>query len=136
MFSNPTVMHATALAPRACFAADAQGMRRRPGQVGERFSEASTGAAHTSTVPKPGTTAGTDPLTQGPNGIKCTGANGGTGVHGRTRIRIGAYTFFDNRGRYIAKKVRSLWNAGCEIAIDVPSGHRAHQRANQAFRFR
>jgi phosphatidylserine/phosphatidylglycerophosphate/cardiolipin synthase-like enzyme len=82
------------------------------------YKKIHTGGITSWTFPKPGTTARTDPLMQGLNGIKCKGANGGTGVHGRTKIRIGAYTFFDNRGRYLSKKVRSLWNAGCDIAIE------------------
>lgn len=77
-----------------------------------------TGAVMSWTFPKPGTTATTDPLMGRLNKIRCTGATGGTGINGRTKIRIGAYTFFDNRGRWMAKKVRSLWNAGCNISIE------------------
>lgn len=82
------------------------------------YERINTGGITSWTFPKPGTTAATDPWMQGLNGIRCKGANGGTGVHGRTRIRIGAYTFYDNRGRWMSKKVRSLWNAGCDIAIE------------------
>ncbi|MGI9156007.1 MAG: phospholipase D-like domain-containing protein [Marmoricola sp.] len=82
------------------------------------FEQKTTGSVHSWTFPKPGTTASTDPWMQGLNGIHCTKATGGTGLHGRTRIRIGAYTFYDDRGRWMAKKVRSLWNAGCDVAIE------------------
>ena len=77
-----------------------------------------TGAVTSWTFPKPGTTASTDPLQARLNKIRCTGATGGTGINGRTKIRIGAYTFYDARGRWIAKRVRSLWNSGCNIAIE------------------
>ncbi|RLV48706.1 hypothetical protein D9V37_13335 [Nocardioides mangrovicus] len=68
--------------------------------------------------PKPGTTAATDPLVRGLDQIRCTGLTQGYGRNGRTFIRIGAYTWYDTRGTWLAKKVRSLWNAGCDIAIE------------------
>ena len=40
-------------------------------------------------------------------------SNGGS----RTQIRIIQYSIYDDRGVYIAKKLRSLWNAGCNVKI-------------------
>ncbi len=82
------------------------------------FEQATTGSVHSWTFPKPGTTASNDPLMQGLNGIHCKGATGGTGIQGRTKVRVGAYVFFDSRGRWVAQKLRSLWNAGCDVAIE------------------
>ncbi|MGZ8744011.1 MAG: phospholipase D-like domain-containing protein [Nocardioides sp.] len=49
--------------------------------------------------------------------ITCTGARGGTGVDGRTRIRIAQDAIIDNRGIEIAKVLRHKWQAGCNIRI-------------------
>ena len=44
----------------------------------------------------------------------CTNA----GVYnGRTHIRIIQYAIYQSRGELIAKKLRQLWNAGCDIQI-------------------
>jgi phosphatidylserine/phosphatidylglycerophosphate/cardiolipin synthase-like enzyme len=59
--------------------------------------------------------ASSDPVMQALNQTRCTGAN--TGGNGRTRIRVIQYAIYDNRGVWIAKKLRSLWNAGCDVRI-------------------
>ncbi len=82
------------------------------------YERASSGGITSWTFPKPGTTASNDPLMLGLNGIRCKGVGKGYGINGRTKVRIGAYTFFDDRGRWMAKKVRSLWNNGCDVAIE------------------
>jgi len=82
------------------------------------YEREKTGGITSWTFPKPGTTASNDPLMLGLNGIRCKGVGSGYGINGRTKIRIGAYTFFDDRGRWMAKKVRSLWNSGCDVAIE------------------
>jgi len=82
------------------------------------YERASAGGFTSWTFPKPGTTAATDPLMDGLRGIHCTGVASGYGTNGRTKVRIGAYTFFGNRGDWIATKVRSLWNHGCDVAIE------------------
>ncbi len=65
--------------------------------------------------PRPGTNASTDPVMQVLNQTRCTGSTaGGTG---RTKIRIIQYAIYDARGLWLAKKLRSLWNAGCDVAI-------------------
>ncbi len=49
------------------------------------------------------------------NAVKCTGAT--TAGNGRTRIRVIQYAIYDTRGVWIAKKLRSLWQAGCSVRI-------------------
>jgi hypothetical protein len=66
--------------------------------------------------PRPGATAAQDPVMQILNGVSCTGATTGSGS-GRTMIRIIQYAIYGERGVWIAKKLRSLWDAGCDIAI-------------------
>ena len=82
------------------------------------YERAKAGGFTSWTFPKPGTTAANDPLMDGLRGIHCKGVASGYGVNGRTKIRIGAYTFFGNRGDWISKKVRSLWNDGCDVSIE------------------
>jgi len=82
------------------------------------YERASAGGFTSWTFPKPGTTAANDPLMDGLRGIHCKGVASGYGVNGRTKIRIGAYTFFGNRGDWISKKVRSLWNDGCDVSVE------------------
>jgi hypothetical protein len=64
----------------------------------------------------PGGTQSRDPVLYALNRVHCTGAKSG-GVGGRTRIRIVNYAIYDTRGVAIAKKLRSLWNSGCNIRI-------------------
>ncbi len=49
--------------------------------------------------------------------IKCRGARGGTGINGRTRIRIAQDAIIDKRGQEIARILRDKWEAGCNMRI-------------------
>lgn len=49
--------------------------------------------------------------------ITCAGARNGTGVNGRTRIRIAQDAILDQRGIDIAKILRHKWQSGCDIKI-------------------
>ena len=49
--------------------------------------------------------------------VTCVGARGGTGVNGRTRIRIAQDAILDDRGIEIAKVLRTKWENGCNIRI-------------------
>lgn len=46
--------------------------------------------------------------------IQCTGAST---TSGRTSIRIAMYVWRDDRGDWMARKIRQLWNQGCDIRI-------------------
>jgi phosphatidylserine/phosphatidylglycerophosphate/cardiolipin synthase-like enzyme len=60
--------------------------------------------------------ARTDPVMRLFGPVSCT--NGGVGTPGnRTRIRIINYSIYGNRGVWIAKRLRQLWNAGCDIKM-------------------
>ena len=58
--------------------------------------------------PKPGTSASTDPVMQTLNQVSCAGG---------TSIRVIQYAIYDSRGVWLAKKLKSLKNAGCNVAI-------------------
>jgi hypothetical protein len=49
--------------------------------------------------------------------IKCTGARGGTGINRHTVIYIAMHAWFSDRGAYLARKVRRLYNQGCYVRI-------------------
>jgi hypothetical protein len=66
--------------------------------------------------PRPRATAAQDPVMQILDRVTCRGATAGT-RSGRTRIRIEQYAIYGDRGVWIAKKLRMLWKAGCDIAI-------------------
>ena len=59
----------------------------------------------------------TDPVMKLLNATKCTGATGGGTANHRSRIRIINYAIYGPRGVWIAKKLRRLWNQGCDIKV-------------------
>ena len=60
--------------------------------------------------------ASDDPVMQILNRTVCAGATAG-GTNGRTKIRIIQYAVYGERGVWIAKKLRALWNAGCDVKM-------------------
>jgi hypothetical protein len=66
--------------------------------------------------PRPRATEAQDPVMQTLNRVTCRGATTGT-ASGRTKIRIAQYAIYSERGVWIAKKLRRLWKAGCDVAI-------------------
>jgi phosphatidylserine/phosphatidylglycerophosphate/cardiolipin synthase-like enzyme len=61
-------------------------------------------------------TSTTDPAMRLLNRVSCTGALAG-GFHGRTKVRVLQYAIYDTRGLWLARKLRYLWNRGCDVAI-------------------
>jgi hypothetical protein len=59
----------------------------------------------------------TDPYTNAFRSIHCTGANGGTGTHGRTIVYINMHAWFGTRGLSLANQVKTLYNKGCYVRI-------------------
>ncbi|MET0837421.1 MAG: phospholipase D-like domain-containing protein [Marmoricola sp.] len=66
--------------------------------------------------PRPGARAAQDPVMQNLSVVRCRGAGYG-GTNGRTKIRIIQYAMYGDRGVWLAKKLRSLWNAGCDVRM-------------------
>jgi hypothetical protein len=83
--------------------------------VSSSYRRYSTGPVLDIFFPFRGATATTDPVMQALNQVRCAGAT--AGGSSRTQIRIIQYAIYDNRGVWIAKKLRSLWNAGCNVQI-------------------
>ncbi|GEB12670.1 hypothetical protein GUY44_15590 [Pimelobacter simplex] len=62
------------------------------------------------------------------NQIKCTGATGGAGYNGRTKIRIMQTAIHGDRGIRLAQKLVQLKKAGCDIRIVYAlMGNNVHQ---------
>ena len=49
--------------------------------------------------------------------VRCQGATGAGATGSRTKIRIAVAGWFNGYGEDIARKVRSLWDRGCDIRI-------------------
>jgi phosphatidylserine/phosphatidylglycerophosphate/cardiolipin synthase-like enzyme len=67
--------------------------------------------------PRPGTTAPYDPVMRALSHVHCTGTTSGGDAKHHTQIRIIQYALYDTRGTWIAKRLRALWAAGCNIKI-------------------
>lgn len=49
--------------------------------------------------------------------VKCTGATGSTGNHGRTVVRVIIHAWNAERGNRIAKRIRTLYAQGCDVKL-------------------
>jgi hypothetical protein len=58
-----------------------------------------------------------DPYMHMLRSVSCRGANGGAGIHGRSVVYINMHAWFGTRGTALAKKVRSMYNAGCYVRV-------------------
>jgi phosphatidylserine/phosphatidylglycerophosphate/cardiolipin synthase-like enzyme len=68
-------------------------------------------------LPYPNYSPDHDPVMLMLNRVHCWGARGGTGIDGRTIVRISMHAWNDWRGGYIASKVRSLFAEGCDVRL-------------------
>jgi hypothetical protein len=64
----------------------------------------------------PAGTPSRDPVSSMLNRTHCKGATSGD-INGRTRVRVINYAIHDTRGNTLAKKLRGLWNKGCDVRI-------------------
>lgn len=62
--------------------------------------------------PRPHATPAEDPVMQSLHPVRCRGA-----ARGRTRIRVIQYAIYGQRGLGLARRLRQLWNRGCDIRI-------------------
>lgn len=58
-----------------------------------------------------------DPTLRQLNRINCLGAKGDASVGGRTHIRIAQTAFLDERGELIARRLKTMWDRGCDVKI-------------------
>ena len=64
--------------------------------------------------------------------VRCRGATGGTGTDGRTKIRIAVAGWFDAYGEDIAKRLRVLWDRGCDVRVVTTLAGRGVNQALKA----
>lgn len=76
----------------------------------------SGGMAHM-VFPKPGTRAGSDPVNLDLARVSCVSPPDSKGVTHATVVRVGMFVFGGSRGTWMAKRLRSLWNRGCDVRI-------------------
>ncbi len=67
--------------------------------------------------PYPNATQATDPVNQALSKVVCTGAAAGTGVAGKTLVRISQHAWNGTRGIYLANKVAGLRSQGCVVQV-------------------
>ena len=60
---------------------------------------------------------GSDPEMGMLRSVRCTGANGGTGTHGRSIVYINMHAWFGTRGLALARQVRRMYGAGCHVHV-------------------
>lgn len=67
--------------------------------------------------PYPNFRADNDPMMTILKRIRCSGATGGTGVNGRTKVRVAMGSWDGYRGTYLAQQLRTLFAAGCDVKV-------------------
>jgi phosphatidylserine/phosphatidylglycerophosphate/cardiolipin synthase-like enzyme len=68
-------------------------------------------------LPHPRTTAANDPIMDVLRPVRCHGATGGTGINGRTKIRVSMHAWNGDRGVWIAHRLRMLFAQGCNVKV-------------------
>jgi hypothetical protein len=76
-----------------------------------------SGGMENMVFPRPSTKATSDPLNKDLAKISCVSPPDGNGATHATVIRVGMYVFGGSRGTWMAKRLRSLWNKGCNVSI-------------------
>jgi phosphatidylserine/phosphatidylglycerophosphate/cardiolipin synthase-like enzyme len=76
-----------------------------------------SGAITSIFFPKSRPRASNDPVMNMLGNVHCKGATAGGDARHRTQIRIIQYAMYDKRGVWIAKRLRALWKAGCNIRL-------------------
>ena len=68
-------------------------------------------------TPYPNYNARRDPIMRILRKVKCHGARGHTGNHGRTVIHVVMHSWGEDRGEYIARRLRNLYGNGCDVKL-------------------
>jgi phosphatidylserine/phosphatidylglycerophosphate/cardiolipin synthase-like enzyme len=58
-----------------------------------------------------------DPVLRRLDRVSCSGATGGTGLRGRTMLRVAMHAWNGERGLTLARKVAALRKAGCSVRV-------------------
>jgi len=93
----------------------AESRRDRPSS--KQYRRFISGKVHSIFFPRPGTTARYDPIMRALKGVHCKNTLAGGDRRHRTQIRVIQYAMYNDRGVWIAKRLKRLWNAGCNIKV-------------------
>jgi len=93
----------------------AESRRDRP--VSKTYRRFVDGRVQSLFFPRPRTSASHDPVMRALGRVRCKGATSGGDRRHRTQIRIIQYALYNSRGAWIAKRLKRLWNGGCNIKI-------------------
>ena len=93
----------------------AESRRDRP--ASKTYRRFVNGKVQSTFFPRPGTTANYDPVMRALRKVSCRGTTAGGDKYHHTQIRIIQYAIYNSRGAWIAKRLKRLWNAGCNIKI-------------------
>jgi predicted outer membrane repeat protein len=81
---------------------------------GDQYREFVRGEYTSRFFPRPG---GGDPTYEDLANIRCRGATEGSGRNGRTAINISMFTWFQERGIRLARRVAELGRLGCAVSV-------------------
>jgi hypothetical protein len=81
------------------------------------YAHWSSGGMDHMVFPRPSTRASNDPMNLQLSKISCVSPPDGNGATHATAVRVGMYVFGGSRGTYMAKRIRNLWNHGCQVRI-------------------
>jgi hypothetical protein len=81
------------------------------------YAHWSSGGMEHMVFPRPSTRRKNDPLNAELAKISCVSATDSQGVARATVVRVGMYVFGGSRGTWMAKRLRALWNQGCNVSI-------------------
>jgi phosphatidylserine/phosphatidylglycerophosphate/cardiolipin synthase-like enzyme len=90
---------------------------RRDRAVSRPYLRFTQGPVKSIFFPRPGTTAPYDPVMRALGKVHCKGTTRGGDRRHRTQIRVIQYAIYNTRGAWIAKKLKRLWNAGCNVKV-------------------
>ncbi|HYO40603.1 MAG TPA: phospholipase D-like domain-containing protein [Nocardioidaceae bacterium] len=58
-----------------------------------------------------------DPYMRALRAVRCTGANGGTGIRGRSVVYVNMHAWFGTRGLGLADQLRRMYSRGCYVRV-------------------
>lgn len=85
--------------------------------AGDPYRVQQDGRFLTRIFPRPGADKSSDPTYQALQRVRCQGATGGAGTHGRTAVRVSMFHWGGERGVYLARKLLALDRAGCRVSV-------------------
>jgi hypothetical protein len=62
-------------------------------------------------------TSRTDRTMAALNSVRCGGARGGAGINGRSVLYVVMHSWHGTRGKYLAQRIRTMYNRGCYVRI-------------------